>query len=323
MGRFFEGGEGRPGDDHTIVLSDDFWRRSFGADPEIVGRKIRLLGFGGNEWQVVGVMPPGFNFPLTIPTAINPPTRQMQYWIPMTADPLRLSRDGVSVLTLGRLRPGATAEQADADIGGIAARLAREFPQTNGGRGTKVTSLSDSVLGKSRRAMWTVLLATGLVVLIACANIANLLLARSAARSAGDGGAGRAGRGGGAAGAAGVCRGAGAGGRRGGVWRGAGLGQPGGPDRSGAGGTCRGWRTRGSTRWCWGSRRWCRSRRRRFSDGPGVAGWARTSTRALALGLEARRKSSTARKGAGAVAMRWWWPRSRSPVLLTISARGC
>jgi putative ABC transport system permease protein len=182
MGRFFDAGEGRPGDDHTIVLSDDFWRRSCGADPQIVGKKIRLLGFGGNDWQVVGVMPRGFNFPLTIPTAINPPTRQMQYWIPMTVDPMRLSRDGASVLTLGRLRPGATVEQADADIGGIAGRLAAEFPQTNGGRGAKVTSLSDAVLGNSRRAMWTVLLATALVVLIACANIANLLLARSAAR---------------------------------------------------------------------------------------------------------------------------------------------
>jgi putative ABC transport system permease protein len=182
MGRFFEAGEGLPGDDHEIVLSDDFWRRSFGADPAIVGKTIRLLGYGSNDWRVVGVMPRGFNFPLTIPTSISPPTRQMQFWIALLANPARAARDGVTAITIGRLRPGVTTEQAHADISGIAARLAGEFPLTNGGRGVKVTSLYDAVLGKSQGAMWTVLLATGLVVLIACANIANLLLARSASR---------------------------------------------------------------------------------------------------------------------------------------------
>ena len=183
MGRFFEGGGGMPGDDHEIVLSDDFWRRSHGADPAIVGKTIRLLGFGGSDWRVVGVMPPGFNFPLTIPTSISPPTRQLQFWLPLTGNPLKAPRNGMTAITVGRLRPGVTAEQAHAEIGAIAARLATEFPQSNGGRGAKVTSLADAVLGNSRRAMWTVLVATGLVVLIACANIANLLLARSAGRS--------------------------------------------------------------------------------------------------------------------------------------------
>jgi putative ABC transport system permease protein len=183
IGRFYEGGEGAPGYDHEIVLSDDFWRRTYGADPAIVGKTIRLLGFGSTDWTVVGVMPRGFNFPLTIPTSITPPTRQMQFWITLNADPRRTLRDGMSAITVARLRPGATVYQAQADIGGIAVRLAQEFPRSNGGRGALVVSLSDAVLGKSRRAMWTVLIATGLVVLIACANIANLLLARAAART--------------------------------------------------------------------------------------------------------------------------------------------
>ena len=178
MGRFLE-----DGDDHEIVLSDDFWRRACGADPRILGKTIRLLGYGSNDWRVVGVMPKGFNFPLMVPTSVNLPSRQMQFWIAWPLDPLRASRDGLEALTLGRLRPGIGIEQADADISAIASRLSAEFPLTNAARGTKVTSLSDAVLGKSRRAMWTVLLATGLVVLIACANIANLLLARSAGRT--------------------------------------------------------------------------------------------------------------------------------------------
>jgi hypothetical protein len=104
MGRFLEGAEGGAEMDE-IVLADDFWRRCFAADPAIVGKKIRLLGYGGNEWRVVGVMPPGFNFPLTIPSAIQRPTAQMQFWIGFPADPRRYSRDGVTMMTVGRLRP--------------------------------------------------------------------------------------------------------------------------------------------------------------------------------------------------------------------------
>lgn len=183
LGRVFEDSEDHPSGPNVIVLSDSLWRRRFAADPSIVGKTIPLVGSGAQDWTVTGVMPPGFNFPLAIHTAMNPPTQQMAFWIPLGIDAHDESRAGFGGTVVARLGPGVTLDQAQADLNGLAARLSHDYPATNADRGVRVILLSDSVLGKSRPAMLIVLAATGLVVLIACANISGLLLVRAAARS--------------------------------------------------------------------------------------------------------------------------------------------
>lgn len=183
LGRYFSPEQDVPGNDHFVMLSYDLWQRRYGGDLAIVGKSIRLVGRGATLWQVVGVMPRNFNFPLAIPTSVNPPRRQMAYWIAAGVDARAQKRDGQGCGAIARLRPGVTLQQARADLDGIAARLAAEFPQTNGDRGVSVTSLPEALQGKARPILLMVLLATGLVVLIACANVASMLLARSAARA--------------------------------------------------------------------------------------------------------------------------------------------
>ncbi len=182
LGRWFDASDDSP-DTHVIVLSDSLWRRRYASDPSIVGKTIPLDGLGARSWLVLGVMPPGFNFPVTIHTAA-PITRQMAFWIPLfRMDAPDQRRETLGGTVVGRLRPGVSMEQAQADLSAIAARLARDYPATNANRGVRIVPLAETVLGGSRAAMLIVLAATGLVVLIGCANIAGLLLVRAAARS--------------------------------------------------------------------------------------------------------------------------------------------
>jgi hypothetical protein len=150
FGRFFRLEEDVPGSEHVIILSYDVWRRRYGADPAIVGKTIDLIGKGARDWQVVGVMPRGFNFPLAIPTSVNPPTRQMAYWIPAALDTGAQKRDGMRFDAIGRLRRGVTIQQAGADLNGIAARLAAAFPRTNADRGVRIASLAEDLQGSAR-----------------------------------------------------------------------------------------------------------------------------------------------------------------------------
>ena len=107
----------------------------------------------------------------------------MAFWIPFAVNPLEQRRDGMACMAVGRLRPGVSVQQARGELEGIAGRLAEQFPETNAGRGVRVVPVSDYVLGRAGNALVIGLIATGLVVLIACANLANLLLARSAGRA--------------------------------------------------------------------------------------------------------------------------------------------
>lgn len=182
LGRYFLPAEDQPGHDQAILLSYDLWRYRFAGDPAIVGRTIRQAGQNMQDYTVVGVMPRGFNFPFNVPSAVNLPTRQMAYWIPFGVDPLRQSRDGMRCLVVGRLKPGVPVAQAQADLDAVAARIERESPQTNTGSGVRVLPLAHFVLGRARPAMLIMLGAVGLLVLLACANIANLLLARAMGR---------------------------------------------------------------------------------------------------------------------------------------------
>jgi putative ABC transport system permease protein len=182
LGRYFLPAEDQPGHDQAIVLSYDLWRHRFGGDPTIVGRTIRQAGQSVRDYTVVGVMPRGFNFPFSVPSAVTLPTHQMPYWIPVGADPLRESRDGMRCLVVGRLKPGVSVAQAQADLDSVAERIERESPKTNTGVRVRVVPFAHYVMGRARPAMLIMLGAVGLLVLLACANIANLLLARAVGR---------------------------------------------------------------------------------------------------------------------------------------------
>ena len=179
LGRYFSFDEDQPGRNHVIILSDDLWRRRFDADPAIIGKTIRA---NDENYAVVGVMPPGFNFPLKMPTTARLPSQQMGYWIPFGLDIDRLSRADASGNAIARLKSGVSLKQAQSEMDLLAARLARDYPQTNAGRELRLVSLKDQVVGEVRLTLFILFGAAGLVALIACANIANLSLARADGR---------------------------------------------------------------------------------------------------------------------------------------------
>jgi putative ABC transport system permease protein len=172
LGRVFTNDEDRPGASPVVVLNHALWRRRFGGATNIIGRTLMLNDRG---YTVVGVMPQGFSFPA-----------HAEVWIPVG-----LLSDGVlwkpraSPQLLGavaRLKPGVTIEQARADMKNIAAALEKEYPDANLGRGATVIPLLERYVRDIRRTLYVLLSAVGFVLLIACANVASLMLARAAAR---------------------------------------------------------------------------------------------------------------------------------------------
>ncbi len=157
-----------PGAANVVVISHGLWRRRFGSDPAAVGRTVEL---GGRSREVVGVMPPGFDFP-----------RRAEVWGPLQLEAAKEPRDNRSYQVLGRLREGVSLARAQAELDAIAARLAEAHPVTNMGWGVDLDPLKDEMVGEMRAALLLLLAAVALVLLIACANVANLLLARAAGR---------------------------------------------------------------------------------------------------------------------------------------------
>ena len=155
-------------DADTVLLSHGLWRRRFGSDPAILGRQLRI---DGKSLTVIGVMPPGFRFPF-----------QSDLWwlndryFDHESRGLRIDQ------TMGRLKSGVSAEQAQAEMREIAARLAQSYPDTNTEVTASVTSLRDFWFGKLRRSFWLLFGACGFVLLIACANVANLLMTQATVR---------------------------------------------------------------------------------------------------------------------------------------------
>jgi putative ABC transport system permease protein len=169
----------RPSDDdagapRVVVLTNGFWLRRFGADPRIVGRTLVL---DEEVFTVVGVLPPSFFFPI----------REGEFAAPLRldSDPLKAVRNsGAGLRAIGRLKPGVSREQARGALTAIAARLKEEYPKTNAGKiAVSVLPIADEIVGNFRAALWALAGAVSGLLIIACANLANLTLARGSARA--------------------------------------------------------------------------------------------------------------------------------------------
>jgi putative ABC transport system permease protein len=168
-GRVFDADEDQPGKDMVAIISHGLWQRRFAADPRIINSPVTI-----NEGQmtIVGVMPPDFSFP----------NNDTELWTPLALDPEQANNRGLhSLLVVARLKPDTTLEQAQADMERIAGEL-EKLHQVNTGHGVNVFSLYEEVVSTARPMLWILLGAVAFVLLIACANVANLLLARAASR---------------------------------------------------------------------------------------------------------------------------------------------
>ncbi|HEY9283741.1 MAG TPA: ABC transporter permease [Pyrinomonadaceae bacterium] len=169
-GRSFLPEEGMPGRGRVTLLSYGLWQRRFGADPRVVGRSIRV---NGEETTVVGVMPRDF---------IISPKRYDLYTPLSFSEQQRVNRRARYLTVIARLRPGVTVEAARSEMRALGGRLAEQYPDENAGRSATVFPLAQWITGGSRTALLVLLGAVGFTLLIACANVANLLLGRAAAR---------------------------------------------------------------------------------------------------------------------------------------------
>lgn len=172
IGRVFRKDEDKPGAAPVAVLSHALWQNRFGGDAGILHQTISL---DGTPYVILGVMPAGFEFP-----------GKVDVWVPAgpySAQPSWQKRDyHPGLFGLARLKPGVSLEKARADLNAVALRLAQQYPESNQTRRVQIDRLLDNKVGNIRRALWIVLGAVSFVLLIACANVANLLLARAAAR---------------------------------------------------------------------------------------------------------------------------------------------
>jgi len=168
-GRGFTAEEEQPGKDKIVVLSHGLWQRRFGGDPGILNKTISL---NGEPHVVVGLMPPGFQFP-----------EKTEIWGPLAPDEqARAARGSFWLPVVGRLKPGVTRAHAQADMDVIGKQLEQQYPDTNAGYGVNVVPLMEQTVGSIRRSLLVLFGAVLFVLLIACANVANLLLAGAAAR---------------------------------------------------------------------------------------------------------------------------------------------
>jgi len=170
LGRGFSLDNEKPGNDQVAVLSHELWQRRFAGDPGIVNKRINL---DSKSFEVIGIMPKDLTFPQTA-----------DLWVPLNFDASEEMKVRAAhfLRPIGRLKPGVTVAQAQADTDAIAAQLAQQFPQSNTGWNLRLEPLRERLIGNSKTSLFILFGAVGFVLLIACANVANLLLVRATAR---------------------------------------------------------------------------------------------------------------------------------------------
>ena len=172
LGRLFLAGEDAPGAEPTVVLSHQFWQRQFASDPSIVGSALTL---DGKRVSVIGVLEPAIEIGNL---------GEIDVWVPLPLDPAEQARDSRALQVIGRLAPGVTLAQADAEVRALATALERDHPVTNKGWSARVASTREAMTGRNTLRILALLsLSVGLLLLIACANLANAMLARAMERN--------------------------------------------------------------------------------------------------------------------------------------------
>jgi putative ABC transport system permease protein len=170
VGRTFQAGEDKPGGPKVTVLTYGLWQRKFGGDAGVVGKALTI---NGESYTVIGVLPQTFQFAL----------RPADLWLPYQPTPNQLSRRGMHGTNLiGRLKPGVSANQAQSELSVIASRIEQQFNDSHAGTVATLLPLQEEVVGNVRPILFVLLAAVGFVLLIACANVASLILTRSLAR---------------------------------------------------------------------------------------------------------------------------------------------
>jgi putative ABC transport system permease protein len=169
LGRTFTPDEQKEGGPHAVVISHAFSQTHFGANQSALGQTVKMLD---KTFTIVGVLPPGFNFP-----------QKTDIWFPASVFGETESRSAHNYLVVGRLKPNVTLEQAQAQMTSIGTRLEQQYPNSNKGKGVAVTRMRDEMVNKIQLTLYLLLGAVALVLLIACANVANLLLAKATTRT--------------------------------------------------------------------------------------------------------------------------------------------
>ncbi len=169
-GRLFSIEEELPGNDRVLLLTDRFWKNRYGSDPEVLGREVTI---NSETYEVIGILPPELSMMWNL----------VDVWMPLALKSDEIDRTTHEYFAMARLKPGISNRSAQTEMDGIEARLAAEYPDTSGKWGINVMSIRDTFIGReSQLAFFFLLFAVAFVLLIACTNVANLLLAKSSAR---------------------------------------------------------------------------------------------------------------------------------------------